>query len=180
MDKASVTISLTATIDPPWTAMPSVRLGAVSRGVGTPDLFVLVAQSDEPVLRLDLYRSPELELYVRDEAIGWREWIAVGFGYRAFLIHATDRRVCEIALPLYFEGFRAIDNCLLILAAEGIVCLNQAGEVVWMNSDLAIDGLEVDTIDGEIISGRGDWDPPGGWRSFRIRLDTGELIDQAV
>ena len=88
MDGSPVSISLSTAIDPPWMAMPPLRLGALPRAVGTPDLFALVSESGQPSLRLDLYRAADAEPYVRDEAIAWREGIVVGFGCRAFLIHS--------------------------------------------------------------------------------------------
>ena len=157
-----------------------IRLGAVPLGVSTPDLFALVALSGRPPLRLDLYRAYESELYVRDEVLAWQDWIAVGFGYRVFLIHSQRRDVREIPIPLYFEAFRAAEDYLLILAGQGLVRIDLSGSVVWSNGDLAIDGVEVDTIEHGIICGRGEWDPPGGWRPIRVRLDTGSLITQAV
>src|SRR4051812_26878644 len=107
MHSPATSISLTTTIDPPWTDVAPIRLGAVPRGRGTPDLFALVTVPERAPIRLDLYRALDSELYVHDEVIVWHEWIAVGFGYRLFLIESSSRHVEEVLLPLYFEAFRA-------------------------------------------------------------------------
>ena len=136
--------------------------------------FALVTTADRTAIRVDLYRASEY--YFRDEVIAWHDWIVVGFGERAFLVHALDLHVLEIALPLYFEAFRASDEYLLILAGQGIVRLDPRGRVIWTNDQLAIDGVQLDAIEDGLIHGSGEWDPPGGWRPFRIRLDTGEIV----
>ncbi|HEY7395425.1 MAG TPA: hypothetical protein VH559_11310 [Gemmatimonadaceae bacterium] len=180
MDSPATNISLTTAIDPPWTAIAPIRLGGVPAGLGTADLFALITLPDGERIRLDLYRAGDSEFYFPDEVIAWHEWIVVGFGHRVFLIHALDRHVNEVPLPLYFEGFRSSAEYLLVLAGEGLVRLDRRGHLVWTSARLAIDGVEVDLIENGVISGRGEWDPPGGWRPFHVRLDTGQLIDAVV
>ena len=180
MESPVIDIALTTAIDLPWTEVSPIRLGPVPRSVGTPDLFALITLPGGERMRLDLYRAATSELYVRDEVIPWHNWIAVGFGYRVFLINSLDREVREIPIPLYFEAFRASNHYLLILAGEGLVRLDLSGSVVWSNDRLAIDGVEVDAIENGVIHGRGEWDPPGGWRPFRVQLETGQLIERAV
>jgi hypothetical protein len=180
MDDPATSIALTTTIDLPWTDVAPIRLGASPTGLGTPDLFALIALPDGTRIRIDLYRATGSELYVRDEVMAWHDWVLIGFGYRVFLIHSADRQVREVPIPLYFEGFLASAEYLLILAGEGLVRLNRQGRIVWTNDQLAIDGVEVDSIDNDVIYGKGEWDPPGGWRPFRVRLETGQLIEAAV
>jgi len=38
---------------------------------------------------------------------------------------------------------------------------------------LGIDGIIVASTSDGVISGEGEWDPPGGWRPFRLSLATG-------
>ena len=180
MKTAFTGISLVTAIDPPWTDITPIRLGAVPSSIGTPDRFALVALPGRPPLRVDLYRAYDSELYLRDEILPWQDWIAIGFGHRAFLIHTQHHDVREISIPLYFEGFRAAEDYLLVLAGQGLVRIDQKGAVVWKNADLAIDGVEIDAIESGVICGRGEWDPPGDWRPFRVRLDTGDVIARAV
>jgi hypothetical protein len=62
----------------------------------------------------------------------------------------------------------------------GIARLDATGDVRWMNDNLAIDGVEIDAVAEGEVRGRGDWDPPGDWRHFAIRLATGEAIRESA
>lgn len=46
----------------------------------------------------------------------------------------------------------------------------------WENRGLGIDGVLVHEISGDVIAGEGEWDPPGGWKPFRVRLNTGQNL----
>lgn len=46
----------------------------------------------------------------------------------------------------------------------------------WTTQRLGIDGVIVDGVANGIIEGQGEWNPPGGWERFRVKLDSGSLI----
>lgn len=44
------------------------------------------------------------------------------------------------------------------------------------NDDLGLEGVIVNSVEDGIVRGEGEWDPPGGWRPFSLRLDTGQFV----
>ena len=49
------------------------------------------------------------------------------------------------------------------------------GSIVWQSTELGVDGVVVSGVADGVIEGEGEWDPPGGWRRFRILLSSGTL-----
>ena len=109
-------------------------------------------------------------------ALWWKGWFTFGFGWQAVLIAEGDARKVDVALDCYFEALHALDDCLLVVSGQGIVCIRPDGAIAWRNETLAIDGVIVNEIAGGVIAGDGEWDPPGGWRPFRISLSTGHAV----
>lgn len=45
---------------------------------------------------------------------------------------------------------------------------------MWRSDALGIDGVIVDRISADEIEGQGEWDPPGGWKPFRVSAHSGK------
>lgn len=43
-------------------------------------------------------------------------------------------------------------------------------------ADLGIDGVLVTVIDNGVVGGEAELDPPGGWKPFRVDLETGAKV----
>jgi hypothetical protein len=153
-----------------------VRLGNVPRSHGTPVLFGLVACDGRPERRLDLYGEPGSKSYFASQALVWGDWIAVGFGWRLYMVSTPEWVVRTVELPSYFQELRAMPDYLLVVFGSGLSRVNAAGAVAWQNDDLAVDGVEIEAIDAGVIRGRGEWDPPGRWRPFAVSLTDGRPI----
>jgi hypothetical protein len=54
--------------------------------------------------------------------------------------------------------------------------ISPVGNLVWQSDVLGIDGVIVDDVDNALIRGRGEWDPPGGWKPFAVSVKTGRTI----
>ena len=67
---------------------------------------------------------------------------------------------------------------MLIVAGCGLVRVEPDGHVRWRNNDLGLDGVVLDKVSEVSITGSGEWDPPGGWRSFQISTAKGVRIDR--
>jgi hypothetical protein len=160
-------ISIRPAIDPPWTALLPVRLGSVSTGQGTPNAFVMVEENGKPCRRFDLYLDPS---HFALAAIAWNDWLVFGFDDRVTLVPQTHGQHIHLCLGDYFISFHAEPDYLLAVSAIGIVRLDERGAVIWRNDDLGLDGVIVDHISDGVITGHGEWDPPGGWRPFRLSL----------
>jgi len=74
----------------------------------------------------------------------------------------------------YFGHFYVVGDRLLVATATELICFGEDADLIWKRSNLAIDGVIVDGIGDGVIEGQGEWDPPGGWRTFRLLLSTGE------
>jgi len=169
----SLTVTLAHTIRTPWLTTPVVALGTVPSGRGTPQLFGCVARGDRPLARLDIYGDPGSESYFQSEALTWQDNIVVGFGWHVYIVSSTTLGCVDIDLPSYFQTLQVTPDYALAVFGSGILRFDRRGTVIWENAALAIDGIRIDRIQGDEISGSGEWDPPGGWRPFAISLADG-------
>ena len=154
-----------------WPPRTAIAIGGTS-----PDLFVLARKGDA-MRRFDLshlevdYRHPA-------KAIFWHGWFAFGFGGRAILFREADSATVEIDFGCYFDEFHPGDDYLLVTSGQGIVRLGPDGAVVWRNDELGLDGVLIFDIEGDVIDGQGEWDPPGGWEDFLVSLATGDTLEE--
>jgi hypothetical protein len=158
--------------DHPWTDMEPVRVGPVPSGRGTPDLFVTVSRDGQPLLRIDVYAEYFTGPYC--EAIIWKSFTVIGWNDVVHFIDINSRRAHSIRCDSYFGSFRPLDESLLIADAAYIVCVDDRGQLVWKSGHVGIDGVVIDRIENGLILGEGEWDPPGGWKPFRLLLESGQ------
>jgi hypothetical protein len=166
-------------IESPWTTMPPVRLGKVPSGLGTADLFVTISDNDRPFLRVDLYGDSSEESFTFQDALVWCGRVFVGFGHKVYVIDPKLQVGSEIFLgPTsgYFGHFYAAQDYLLVASGESLLRLAPDGKVLWGTSNLGIDGVVVNSVKNGLIEGEGEWDPPGGWKPFLVRLDSGKQV----
>lgn len=93
-------------------------------------------------------------------------------------IYDTALRVLRLKLEMqgYFGHLYFHDDRFYATDAWGMFCFDAAGNVAWENHQLGVDGVLIDTFSDKHIKGDGEWDPPGGWRSFVLDRETGEII----
>ena len=156
--------------------MPALRLGKIPAGLGTASLFVTITDDERPLLRVDLYGDESSEIFCPPDARVWSDHVFVGFGYRVYVIDPKKQSASEIYLGREFLHFYTNQNYLLVASAESLLRLVPEGTILWRTSNLAIDGVVVNSVENGLIQGEGEWDPPGGWRPFTVRLDSGALI----
>lgn len=126
-------------------------------------------------MRVDLYRSND-ECFAFEEVQSWCGWLVIGWGHRVFLVSLQTCAAAAVGLDAYFGHLYPGDNYLLVASAERLLRIDTDGKVRWQSGVLGIDGVVVDGVADGLISGRGEWDPPGGWRPFQVRLDSGEIV----
>jgi hypothetical protein len=168
-----------ATIDSPWTTMPPLRLGKVPSGLGTPDLFVTISDGDRALLRVDLYGDSSSETFAFQDALVWCERVFVGYGHRVYVIEPTKQLASEIFLGTccgYFGAFYPGQDYLLVASGDRLLRLAPDGRVLWSTPNLGLDGVDVKSVENGLVQGEGEWDIPGGWKPFVLRLDSGELV----
>lgn len=161
-------------IDSPWTELPPRRIGLVPTRVGTPDRFVLIGSDDAPRMRIDLY-FPNDSLFALDV----RELdtaVVVGFGSEIAIVSLADAPVRTQRLGSYFIRYCDGDDYLLAVSGTDVTRIDSDGTVAWQSAWLALDGIVIERIDGGVIYGSAEMDPPGGWRSFAIAVEDGREI----
>jgi hypothetical protein len=167
-------VEFRAVMDPPWNAMSPVRVGRMPPGTATPDVFVTVERDAEAVLRVDVYADQDPTPF--REAIVWSDLLVIGFGAKLHIVSLTDRAATSVSLGWYFGHLYPLAERLLVADAEQLRCLDRTGRVLWCSGDLGLDGVVVEDVENGVIKGSGEWDPPGGWRPFRLALSTGERL----
>jgi hypothetical protein len=132
-----------------------------------------------------------------DHAPAWIGNLQGGWGYANRII-AWDaaRAIIVIAKgAAYFvrpdepQQWKFIDStgidCLIVSEGDiallttytDVVALAPDGSITWRRS-VAVDGVEIERVDGNVIFGRAEMDPPGGWQPFHIKLSDGSDADR--
>jgi hypothetical protein len=163
-------------IESPWTTMPPVRLGKVPSGLGTADLFVTISDGELPPLRVDLYPDSSSESAAFQDAIVWHDHVFVGLGHTVYVIDPQARLGFAVRLESYFAAFYSGENYLLVASADALLRMTADGNVLWKTPDLGLDGVIINRVENGRVVGRGEWDPPGGWRPFKLQLESGKLV----
>jgi hypothetical protein len=162
----------TTTVDPPWTA-----LAPIAPGEGGLNGHLLVEKDGAPCVRFELRKSTIAECWAHQEALYWNGVFAIGFAERVHLVTPAGAMINRIALDEYFCGFQAEEDGLLVATGGRVLRLDECGEVVWRSERLALDGVVIRTVQGGVVFGEGEWDPPGGWRSFALTLSDGTALE---
>jgi hypothetical protein len=169
--------SLQNVVDDPWERFEPVRVGNVPIGLNTPAVYVLIENDGTPLLRIDLYGDEDC--YAFEDVIIWREFVVIGRGSRVYLVNYDTQKAITVDLDSYFGHFYSAEEWLITASGNRLLLVNPTGRVVWRTEELGLDGVIVDAIKGRVIQGQGEWDPPGGWRTFQVSLDSGEKINES-
>lgn len=102
--------------------------------------------------------------------------IGIGFEEFFYLYNLTTTESFQIKMNGYFGQIYCVENGFLVCSASNVICIDSNGNVKWICNNLGVDGVIIEEIKEEIVIGSGEWDPPGGWRQFKIFLKTGEII----
>jgi len=156
-----------------WRDVPAVALGAVRASGGPPDLHALVARGSAPERRLELFADGSEQLYVYQQALLVGALLAVGFGHEVHLVPLDGGEARTLRLRSYFASLHRSADALYVASGEDVTRLTLDGDVEWVSPQIAVDGVRVETITDETVSGEAEHDPPGGWRPFRLRARDG-------
>jgi hypothetical protein len=169
-------VSFHPVIESPWTEINPIRVGKISPGLGTPDVFVLAETADETRIRIDVYVDRSEESFCFQEAALWHDWVVIGFGHKLHLVPEDQGVPIMINLDSYFGHLYLTDDLLLVATACQLHCFNPNGTPKWSSPTLGIDGVVVHHIEQDVIYGEGEWDPPGGWEPFQVRIASGKVV----
>lgn len=140
-----------------------IRVGGVPSGLGTPDLYVVLFESEDPVARIDVYAVGS-DCFAFEEAVLWHDVLVIGFGSHVHMISMQDSSVVTLELGSYFGHLSTTDDFLLVASGERLFRVERDRSVMWKSDVLGIDGVVVTEVTPATVRGKGEWDPPGGWR----------------
>lgn len=155
-----------------WQASPPLCLGPPPSPANVPHVLV----TDPVRLRIDLYA--EDEYFFREELLFWHNWLVIACGHRVHLVdlparvRGETRATISHDLHSYF-GYLYPCEVLLVASADRLRAIDRHGELLWTSPPLGVDGVVVSEVKNGHILGEGEWDPPGGWRPFRLELASG-------
>jgi hypothetical protein len=170
-------IAIRDAIDPPWTNLLPVRVGAIPDGLGTPDIYVTVEIDGKPSLRVDVYA--DVECFAFEEALIWKEFLVIGLGSRLHLIRLADNKPTSIEFDDYFGHLYPQEDSLVVTSGSRIWRITSDGEIMWTSERVGLDGVVIAQVKDGVIYSEGEWDPPGGWRPFRVCSDSGTVMYSA-
>ncbi len=162
------------TLTAEWLGLAPIRVGRVPAGFGTPAAYVTVESDDgEPVLRCDVYTLDDPESFAFQDVRVWKGRVAIGFGEVFHLIGLGGEPSVSVVLGCYFGHTYPSDECLLVASRDHLYRFDADGSMKWRSAQLGLDGVVVDRVEGDAVEGQGEWDPPGGWRPFKVSLASG-------
>lgn len=165
--------SFQASLDDPWRFMEPICVGPVPSRHPEPN-YVTVERDGVPFTRIDAFANYQGPF---SKVIGWERFVAVGLDETVHLVDPATRETRTIECDGYFGDLVPREGRLFVTSASELICVGASGDTLWRCKGLAIDGVIVDRIEDGVIIGRGEWDPPGGWQTFRVSLDNGVLLE---
>ena len=163
------TIRHVSAIDDPWRGIEPVAVGPGR--VSIPSSYVCVSDGDAPVLRVDVSTDAENPF---DQVAIWDRLVVIGCGSWLHMVDLETRDSASLDLGAYFAGL-VLKEELYVATANRVWCLDGNATVLWKSPRVGIDGVRIDEISQDHVLGQGEWDPPGGWRPFRLRRFDGTL-----
>ena len=162
-----------------WRTTPVVEIGRAVAGVGEPVASVGIRAEDGRRWRVALHAGIGQSPFREVRCVGERVWIGYGGHVVVFApgceqldSHPMDGYFGHLATVAELDAAEA-ENAVLAASASELLCFARDGRLAWRAGNLGLDGVVVHRIRDGVIEGDGEWDPPGGWRPFRLRLDSG-------
>jgi hypothetical protein len=144
----------------------------------SPFATFLVRDQHAPRFAIDVYPTDDEYAFTCD-AIVWHDTVAVGFGHTLSFVDCVTRSVSSFSTQFcslaYFSAFCRVGTDLLVATGCGLMRFAPPSRPVWQVGDLGLDGVVVSEVRDGLIVGEGEWDPPGGWRPFKVDFETGAV-----
>lgn len=161
--------------DPHWEHVPALRVGSMSVQ-GAVAAQVGITQQRRPLLRIDIDAAAGHACFSATHVS--HGLVAIGYGQSVFVIDPAVHATSHIKLDGYFGQLypasdfpdATVPFAFLVTSAAALLCINTNGQLAWQVHDLGVDGVLVHAIAGELLDGSAEWDPPGGWVPFTLRM----------
>jgi hypothetical protein len=111
-------------------------------------------------------------------------FVYIGFGQHVFVVDVQRSEIRRHRLDGYFGHLydsTDLENLgsrfsVLATSASEVLAFGQAGNLIWTQPNLGIDGVVLHSVSAGCLKGDGEWDPPDGWQAFALTEDTGEVL----
>jgi len=127
---------MSAVLESEWLEVEVLRVGRVPATLGTPGCYVTVTENDAPTFRVDVYPY-EPDCFAFQDAVVWRDNLAIGFGSRVHAISVADRSVNTIALEEYFGHLYPTRDYLLLASGARLFRMEPDRSILWKSEPLA-------------------------------------------
>lgn len=163
-----------------WRSADRVVLGVPSSVSEQPVASVGVRLESGSRKRIDLFASTGHPYFQDVRCVG--QVVYVGYGQQVCVFAPEVGTLESYALDGYFghlftaSDLESSDLGLSVLVASELLRFDDAGKLLWRCAELGVDGVIVHRVQDNKVFGDAEWDPPGGWEPFRLRLDIGDVI----
>lgn len=174
-------IELKDALNGSWASKPTVHVGRAVSPYREADVYGLVATNDSPLFTIAVHADRGIESICFRDAVVWRDWCIIGYGHSVYFVdiatHKSEQHFLDRYSPImpYFGRIYPGKDWLLVATGSNLLRFDVKAQVVWASKEVGIDGVVIQGVEGDLVRGEGEWDPPGDWRRFAIDLRTGRL-----
>lgn len=152
---------------------------------GEKDQRLLISKSAEPVLILQLYLRADEDGWLISSAFSDfllnESHVAIICGDHFHVFDMTTHSFRSHSLGDYVGHIYSVPDIhsdrlhdrVLVATYCHVFLIDIPAGILWKSSQCAIDGVIITSIENDAVLGLGEWDPPGGWESFKLDLKTG-------
>lgn len=149
---------------------------------------VLICNNETPVLLLHIFIEIDKDGFLL--ASGFRgllcneRYVAIMAGQHIHLFEIATQQNQSIYLDDFVGHLYPVPHLLddrlsenvLVTTYKYVFLLNIAAGMVWQSPICGLDGVLIHHINDGVIYGDGEWDPPGGWKPFKLSLASGLFL----
>nr|EEE1920009.1 hypothetical protein [Salmonella enterica subsp. diarizonae] len=143
---------------------------------------------DTPILLLNIFVEVDKNGGILDscfkDILSNDRYVAIIFGQHVHIVDILSKQVSSLHLCDFIGHIYAVPNStenklsenFLVTTYSYVFLINVAKGILWKSNMCGIDGVIITDINDGVISGSGEWDPPGGWVNFWLLLSNGASI----
>lgn len=154
----------------------------ISTGMAPAVAQVGIAMDNGSRMRVDIQADAGYSCWQDVRCIGNVAYI--GYGDCLFVVHPHAGTAQLHSLDGYFGQFHSAEAleraplmvAVIVASASELLGFSMEGMLQWRTGNLGIDGVRIESVQGDVVRGSGEWDPPGGWSPFCLSLRTGEKL----
>lgn len=134
---------------------------------------IVICKENEPYAIIKIFHPTFHPFF---DSIVWGDYVCVGTGDDIYFIDLLRFEYTQFEVDTYFGYFLKYQNRLYAASGTRLYCFNNVSSLLWVSKGLAVDGIIFGHIENGIINLNCEMDPPGGWTTKNVCLDTGKEI----